>query len=128
MKQLGHASQIIPLLHPRGNDNMTEDESASVLEILSRQLSHSDGIRGFFAVYLTSPESLMDEDVPAVLAEAVRDADTQVMVPLACKCFAVLHILHNLISSPTHSIVLCLSRHECYHADCHAICAYRCRA
>lgn len=85
MKQLGHASQIIPLLHPQdGDELLTEDESASLLELLSRQLGHSDGIRGFFAVYLTSPESLVDEDVPSLLADAVRSADTKVMVPLAC--------------------------------------------
>mmetsp|Transcript_41822 Transcript_41822/g.76434 ORF Transcript_41822/g.76434 Transcript_41822/m.76434 type:complete len:260 (+) Transcript_41822:98-877(+) len=84
MKQLGHASQIIPLLHPQGDNEMTEDESASLLEVLSRQLSHSDGIRGFFAVYLTSPEPLTVEEVPAVLAEAVRGADKKVLVPLAC--------------------------------------------
>mmetsp|Transcript_38965 Transcript_38965/g.81903 ORF Transcript_38965/g.81903 Transcript_38965/m.81903 type:complete len:255 (+) Transcript_38965:106-870(+) len=85
MKQLGHASQIIPLLHPHTSDKeMNEEESASLLEILSRQFSHSDGIRGFFAVYLTSPESQTVDEVPNVLANAVRGADTKIMVPLAC--------------------------------------------
>lgn len=47
--------------------------------------SHSDGIRGFFATYLTSPESLTTVDcVPEILAEAVRNSDTKTMVPLAC--------------------------------------------
>mmetsp|Transcript_50369 Transcript_50369/g.107274 ORF Transcript_50369/g.107274 Transcript_50369/m.107274 type:complete len:243 (+) Transcript_50369:128-856(+) len=82
MKQLGHASNIIPLLHPAGDDN--EVESTSLLEVLSRQFGHSDGVRGFFAVYLTSPESLTKEEVPTILAEAVLGADPKVMVPLAC--------------------------------------------
>mmetsp|Transcript_20995 Transcript_20995/g.50618 ORF Transcript_20995/g.50618 Transcript_20995/m.50618 type:complete len:228 (+) Transcript_20995:53-736(+) len=87
MKQLGHASQLIPLLHPklqRGDGELSDEESAALLEVLSRQFSHSDGIRGFFAVYLTSPESLASEEVPPILAEAVRNADPKVMVPLAC--------------------------------------------
>ena len=84
MKQLGHASQIIPLLHPEGGESISNEDSAAMLEVLSRQLGHSDGIRGFFAVYLTSPESLAAEEVPEVLAEAVRNADAKVLVPLAC--------------------------------------------
>ena len=87
MKQLGHASQLLPLLHPQDGDNgdgtqLISDEMLQ--DILSQQLSHSDGIRGFFAVYLTSPESLTTEDVPTVLAEAVKASDTKVIVPLAC--------------------------------------------
>lgn len=82
MKQLGHASQLIPLLHE--GDLKELSDSAALLEILSRQLSHSDGIRGFFAVYLTSPQSMTTEEVPAVLAEAVRAADSKIIVPLAC--------------------------------------------
>ena len=82
MKQLGHASQIIPLIHPQeGDAPMSYD---ALLELLTRQLNHSDGIRGFFAVYLTSPESLTVDDVPTVLAQAVKSANTKVMVPLAC--------------------------------------------
>ncbi|KAL9185761.1 hypothetical protein ACHAXT_003538 [Thalassiosira profunda] len=84
MKQLGHASQIIPLLHPEGGESISDEDSAAMLEVLSRQLGNSDGIRGFFAVYLTSPESLTAEEVPEVLAEAVRSADAKILVPLAC--------------------------------------------
>ena len=36
------------------------------------------------AVYLTSPESLKSEKVPAILAETVRQADSEIMAPLAC--------------------------------------------
>ena len=84
MKQLGHASQIIPVLHPEDGSSPSEEESAALLEVLSQQFAHSDGIRGFFAVYLTSPESLTVEEVPSVLAKAVKGSDTKVMVPLAC--------------------------------------------
>lgn len=84
VKQLGHASQIIPVLHPEDGSSPSEEESAALLELLQKQFAHSDGIRGFFAVYLTSPESLTMEEVPSVLAEAVIGADTKVMVPLAC--------------------------------------------
>jgi hypothetical protein len=84
MKQLGHASQIIPFLHPEDGSSPSEEESAALLEVISKQFEHSDGIRGFFAVYLTSPESLTVEEVPSVLAAAVKGADTKVMVPLAC--------------------------------------------
>ena len=85
MKQLGHTSQIIPLLHPKGDGKtLSEEETSALSAVLSRQFSHSDGIRGFFAVYLTSPESLTVDDVPTVLAEAVKNSDKKVMVPLAC--------------------------------------------
>jgi len=83
MKQLGHASQLIPLIHPQDDDEqiMSDDD---LLQLLSRQLNHSDGIRGFFATYLTSPESLTTEEVPKVLADAVKSSDMEVMIPLAC--------------------------------------------
>lgn len=74
MKQLGHASQIFPLLHSSTTPNLSSEAVSPtvLLEVLSKQSSHIDGIRGFFTVYLTSPESIaVDEDVPAVLAEAV---------------------------------------------------------
>ena len=51
---------------------------------INESISHSDGIRGFFATYLTSPESLTVDYVPEVLAEAVRNSYTKTMVPLAC--------------------------------------------
>jgi hypothetical protein len=85
MKQLGHASQIIPLLHPQEEGKTPSEEETSALPaVLSRQFSHSDGIRGFFAVYLTSPEALTVDEVPVILAEAIKNADKKVMVPLAC--------------------------------------------
>lgn len=84
MKQLGHASQLIPLLHPQDGKALSDDETNYLRDVLFRQLSHSDGIRGFFATYLTSPELLTVDHVPEVLAEAVTNSDTKTMVPLAC--------------------------------------------
>ncbi|KAL7463610.1 hypothetical protein ACHAXS_003970 [Conticribra weissflogii] len=63
---------------------MTPFDDVTLSKILATQLGHSNGIRGFFAVYLTSPESLISEDVPPILAEAVRGADEEIFVPLAC--------------------------------------------
>ena len=97
MKQLGHASQIIPLLHPEADDVMTSDEESALLEVLSKQFSHSDGIRGFFAVYLTSPESLTTEEVPHILAEAVKSSDPKVMVPLACEFIPLIIIEEEIL-------------------------------
>eukprot|EP00956_Cyclotella_meneghiniana_P039742 scaffold178271_cov36-Cyclotella_meneghiniana.AAC.1 len=80
MKQLGHTSRLIPLLH----EETSQVSKSDLSELLNKQLSHSEGIRGFFAVYLTSPESLEADDVPSVLVEAVRGANAEIMVPLAC--------------------------------------------
>lgn len=126
MKQLGHTSRLIPLLHEESsqvskvcavciklhiiisvcsinltilnliqrmhcdvqNVNMVIihlSKKSDLSELLNKQLSHSEGIRGFFAVYLTSPESLETGDVPSVLVQAVRGANAEIMVPLACK-------------------------------------------
>ena len=81
MKQLGHTSELIPLIHSKSPQVPTSD----LLKLLSTQFSHSEGIRGFFAVYLTSPESQNEESVPDVLAQAVKGADDEIMVPLACE-------------------------------------------
>lgn len=78
MKQLGHTSQLIPLIH-------SKSPTPDLLELLQKQFSHSEGIRGFFAVYLTSPESCLEENVPEVLAQAVKGADQKILVPLACE-------------------------------------------
>lgn len=84
MQQLGHASQIIPLLHPEEGDEVSPENEENLKSVLAQQLSHSDGVRGFMAVYLTSPESLKVEKVPEILAETVRQADAKIMAPLAC--------------------------------------------
>jgi len=84
MKQLGHASRIIPVLHPEDGSSPSQAELAALLKLLTKQFAHSDGIRGFFAVYLTSSEFMKMDEVPSVLAEAVKGSNMKVMVPLAC--------------------------------------------
>ena len=70
MKQVGYASEIVPLL----NSNTEEPNEEELTALLKAQLSHSDGIRGFFVNYLASPaETAADGDaVPAPLANAME--------------------------------------------------------
>jgi len=55
---------------------------------LSAQLSHPDGIRGFFVSFLTvDGESPADwEEVPPYLIRAMAESDGSDLVPLACEC------------------------------------------
>eukprot|EP00804_Cyclotella_cryptica_P002906 CCRYP_013276-RA/>CCRYP_013276-RA protein AED:0.11 eAED:0.13 QI:0/-1/0/1/-1/1/1/0/135 len=71
------------------------------------QFKHLEGIRGIFAVSLTSSESLLEEDdndVPRVLREAVVAADPEIMVPLACTsmvlCFICISLVNRIPSLP----------------------------
>ncbi|KAL3798296.1 hypothetical protein HJC23_000210 [Cyclotella cryptica] len=90
MKQLGHTARILPLLHPTNGTVVSQEELNALRRVLEEQFKHSEGIRGFFAVYLTSSESLLveenddDDNVPRVLREAIVAADPKIMVPLAC--------------------------------------------
>ena len=69
------------------NDNNLES-------LLTAQLSHSDGIRGFFVQYLTGggggggddKSSAADKPtVPEVLQKAMSKVDADELIPLACK-------------------------------------------
>ena len=89
MKQLGHTARILPLLHPTDGTIVSPEEMHSLRRVLDEQFQHAEGIRGFFAVYLTSSQeppssSNAEEEVPPVLREAVRNADPALLVPLAC--------------------------------------------
>jgi len=86
MKQISYASEaIVPLLSDVDRDDETTD-------LLSAQLSHSDGIRGFFVSYLTGgggdddgvTTAADDDVVPAPLREAMAAVDAEELVPLAC--------------------------------------------
>jgi len=72
-----------------------EVNQQQIFKILKAQLSHSDGIRGFFVSYLTSPEEvegneiddIADDDVvvsPTLIA-AMEVANKEELIPLACK-------------------------------------------
>lgn len=81
MQQLSHASEICSLL-----EQSSPDSESLASELLKAQLSHSDGVRGFFATYLTGEGSIVadKENIPVPLAKAMDDADMDVLVPLAC--------------------------------------------
>jgi hypothetical protein len=66
MQQVAHASTIVEML--------SEKDCDKVSELLLAQLSHSDGIRGFFATYLTGEGiTLADaKTVPSPLAKALK--------------------------------------------------------
>ena len=57
-------------------------------KLIKAQLSHSDGMRGFFARYLTGEGYMVadKEHVPAPLQEAMKQANLEHLAPLACKC------------------------------------------
>jgi len=67
MKQVNYASQIVPLLEKDDNDTY---------DCLIAQLSHSDGIRGFFVSYLTSDNDT-DKEVPKLLIDAMKSIKDQ---------------------------------------------------
>lgn len=81
MKQVGHASNVIvPLLGKtndndgNSNSNNNSNNNNNVKDLLKAQLSHSDGIRGFFVSYLTGDgETAADGDnVPTLLIDAMN--------------------------------------------------------
>ena len=80
MKQVSHAEALVAALAGRDSD---EDEELE--KMLVSQLSHSDGIRGFFVTYLTGDESPADKpSVPLPLQKAMAQVDVASLVPLAC--------------------------------------------
>ena len=95
MKQIGHAEAVIELLSSQENEAFENQQQLLLLEeLLTAQLSHSDGIRGFFVNYLTASASDSDTDVsspadnsmvPEVLQKAMSKVDPDELVPLACK-------------------------------------------
>jgi hypothetical protein len=101
MIQLTHASEICALL------GKEDDADASTLasDLLSAQLSHSDGIRGFFATYLTSEGAADKEEIPGPLMEAMENADMAILVPLACVSFGVWQV-HTYMRSEGLAIFL----------------------
>lgn len=79
MQQVSHAAKLVDILGQNEKDPELE-------ELLKAQLSHSDGIRGFFVQYLTGDNTPADKpEVPRVLQEALQQAETKELIPLACK-------------------------------------------
>eukprot|EP00525_Craspedostauros_australis_P012434 CAMPEP_0198112458 /NCGR_PEP_ID=MMETSP1442-20131203/4306_1 /TAXON_ID= /ORGANISM="Craspedostauros australis, Strain CCMP3328" /LENGTH=249 /DNA_ID=CAMNT_0043769231 /DNA_START=33 /DNA_END=782 /DNA_ORIENTATION=+ len=64
-----------------------QSDGAQVEELIAAQLSHSDGIRGFFVSYLTiqGDDTAADQqEVPTPLQKAMKKANLDELVPLAC--------------------------------------------
>jgi len=83
MKQVSHSEKLIPLLQK--NSNVLEQQE--LIQRLKAQLSHSDGIRGFFVTYLTGMDDNTPADqseIPQALVTAMEAADPTVLIPLAC--------------------------------------------
>ena len=70
MKQVNHAFQIVPLL----DDNNNHQNDIEIQNLLQAQLSHSDGIRGFFVSYLTGDGKTAadNDDIPLPLMNALE--------------------------------------------------------
>ena len=82
MQQVSHSEKLVTVLAQQEN----VDDSLAV-QLLEAQLSHSDGIRGFFVTYLTAldGDSPADwETVPTALEKAMKGADATDLIPLAC--------------------------------------------
>jgi hypothetical protein len=84
MKQLQHGSDLTNALGGNSNDLSSQD----LKELIQAQLSHSDGIRGFMAVYLTTENDQDTFKVPDVLVQALQEQaqlNPDKLIPLACK-------------------------------------------
>mmetsp|Transcript_4770 Transcript_4770/g.9110 ORF Transcript_4770/g.9110 Transcript_4770/m.9110 type:complete len:241 (+) Transcript_4770:71-793(+) len=80
MKQVTYASEFIPFL-------LDESVQKDLTDMISAQLSHSDGIRGFFVSYLTSEGSSPADaaDVPGPVATALkRSSNRKELISLVC--------------------------------------------
>ena len=83
MQQISHAGELVACL----NENHPEVDDQMMVELLTAQLSHVDGLRGFFATYLTeSGDTVADQnEIPQVLWEAMQNVDQKQLIDIACK-------------------------------------------
>lgn len=97
MKQVSHAEKLVEMLQQNTveDTNKKEDENELLDQLITAQLSHSDGIRGFFVTYLTSESSPVADQptVPPSLLNAMKQVDPTELVPLACKFFFCFNII-----------------------------------
>jgi hypothetical protein len=82
MNQVNYASEIVPLLEQETDENLLTD-------MISAQLSHSNGIRGFFVSYLTGGDVSVadDENMPQPLRTAIAqnlNANKKELISLSC--------------------------------------------
>jgi hypothetical protein len=79
MKQVGYGQQIVSMFDDESNTLVNNE---SLTEMLVAQLSHSDGIRGFFVSYLTGGAPITT--IPTPLENAMQRSDKSELIPLAC--------------------------------------------
>ena len=84
IQQVNYAESLVSALQSR------DLNAVAVAPLLEAQLSHSDGIRGFFVTYLTANTSTdgdidanMATTVPPALINAMQTANASALVPLA---------------------------------------------
>jgi len=82
MNQVNYASEIVPLLEQETDEKLLTD-------MISAQLSHSNGIRGFFVSYLTGGDVSVadDENMPQPLRTAIAqnlNANKKELISLSC--------------------------------------------
>jgi hypothetical protein len=104
MQQISHAGDIVAYLN-NNNDNDHNDsndhndgDSQVVVDLLTAQLSHVDGLRGFFATYLTGEgdETAADQkELPLELVRAMENVDQKQLIDIACKCQYVCKCCHH---------------------------------
>uniref|UniRef100_A0A7S4JT82 Uncharacterized protein n=1 Tax=Odontella aurita TaxID=265563 RepID=A0A7S4JT82_9STRA len=83
------------------DEDEVEDEN-EMSELLTAQLSHRDGIRGFFAAYLSGEgDTVADaEHIPAPLSEAMQRADMDAMVQIGCMNVVMSTAMTSMYSDP----------------------------
>ena len=79
MKQVSHALELVEMI---GNETMDQNELTNMLKA---QLSHSNGIRGFFVNYLTVDGPADLDQVPESVMKAMASIEDQSdLVSLSC--------------------------------------------
>ena len=79
MKQVSHASELVEMI---GKNKMDQNELTNMLKA---QLSHSNGIRGFFVNYLTMDGPADLDQVPESVMEAMVSIEDQSdLISLSC--------------------------------------------
>eukprot|EP00816_Leptocylindrus_hargravesii_P005085 CAMPEP_0196810974 /NCGR_PEP_ID=MMETSP1362-20130617/15963_1 /TAXON_ID=163516 /ORGANISM="Leptocylindrus danicus, Strain CCMP1856" /LENGTH=252 /DNA_ID=CAMNT_0042186187 /DNA_START=288 /DNA_END=1046 /DNA_ORIENTATION=+ len=114
MKQVEHGSQLASLL--MDNNDATTEEQFLLKELLTAQLQHSDGIRGFFVSFLTAgtmddTNTEGDEDeftVPSLLLQAMTEgvsanSETSAAVAEELLSFACMNVIMPTATSSMHT-------------------------
>jgi len=87
MEQVNYGSELTALME---GDNSIDEET--LVELITAQFSHPNGIRGFFISYLTGDEpSPADNDtMPSALLSSLRNIeDKRKLIPLVCMNFVM---------------------------------------